>query len=62
MHKDVALAVDLARDLHSPLLIPNVVKQIFEAADAAGWRDDYNPSVVKVFERLANVEWPAPPR
>jgi 3-hydroxyisobutyrate dehydrogenase-like beta-hydroxyacid dehydrogenase len=62
MHKDVTLAVDLARDLHSPLFIPNVVKQIFEAADAAGWRDDYNPIVVKIFERLANVEWPKPPR
>jgi len=59
MHKDVTLAVDLARDLHSPLLIPNVVKQIFEAADTAGWREDYNPIVVKIFERLANVEWPA---
>jgi len=59
MHKDVTLAVDLARDVHSPAFITNAVKQIYEAADAAGWRDDYNPIVVKVFERLANVEWPA---
>ena len=59
MNKDITLAVDLARDVHAPALIPNLVKQIFEAADAAGWRDDYNPIVIKVFERLANVEWPA---
>jgi 3-hydroxyisobutyrate dehydrogenase-like beta-hydroxyacid dehydrogenase len=58
MNKDVTLAVDLARDLHVPALLPGLVKQIFDAADAAGWRDDYNPIVVKIFERLANVEWP----
>lgn len=59
MHKDVTRAVDLARDVHSPALVANVVTQIFEAADAAGGRDDYHPIVVKVSERLANVEWPA---
>jgi 3-hydroxyisobutyrate dehydrogenase len=56
MHKDLQLAVDTAKDLKLPLISGNMSQQIFEAARAEGLGSEDISSVIKIFERWADVE------
>ena len=56
MHKDLQLAVDTAKDLKLPLISGNLSQQIFEAARAEGLGGEDISSVIKIFERWADVE------
>lgn len=56
MHKDLQLAIDTAKDLNYPLLYGNIAQQMFEIAKTEGMGQEDISSVVKIFERWANVE------
>lgn len=54
--KDLGLALDLAEEMNSPLLLTGLARQLYTAARAEGYgRDDY-VSVLRVLERIAGVE------
>lgn len=56
MHKDLQLAVDTAKDLKVPLINGNLAQQMFETARAEGLGREDISSVIKVFEKWADVE------
>jgi 3-hydroxyisobutyrate dehydrogenase len=56
MHKDLQLAIDTAKDLDYPLLFGNISQQMFEIAKAEGMGTEDISSVIKIFEKWANVE------
>jgi 3-hydroxyisobutyrate dehydrogenase len=56
LHKDLGLALDLAAEMHTPLAMTALARQMYEMARASGYgREDYT-SLLKVLERLAEVE------
>lgn len=55
-HKDMALASDLAKDLHVPAAMGNLAKEYYMAAMASGSSDLDASSIVKVLEALTGVE------
>lgn len=56
MHKDLQLAIDTAKDLNYPLLCGNISQQMFEIAKAEGMGSEDISSVIKIFEKWADVE------
>jgi len=59
--KDLGLALDLADEAAVPLYLTAVARQLYTAAQAAGYgRDDYT-SVVRLFEEPARAELRVPP-
>jgi 3-hydroxyisobutyrate dehydrogenase len=56
MHKDLQLAIDTAKDLNYPLIYGNVAQQMFEIAKTENMGNEDISSVVKIFERWADVE------
>jgi 3-hydroxyisobutyrate dehydrogenase len=54
--KDLNLALKTAQGHHVPQYFGSLALQAYESAVAAGYGDRYYPVVVKVLERLANVE------
>ncbi len=56
MHKDLQLAIDTAKDLNYPLLCGTLSQQMFEIAKAEGMGTEDISSVVKIFEKWADVE------
>lgn len=55
-HKDMALASDLAKDLHVPAPMGNLAKEYYMAAMAAGSSDLDASAIIKVLEGLTGVE------
>lgn len=56
MYKDLQLAIDTAKDLNYPLLNGNIAQQMFEIAKTEGMGNEDISSVVKIFEKWADVE------
>ena len=54
--KDLGLALDMAADLGVPMLAAGAVKQVYEAARAAGLAGEDMAAVTKLYERWAGVE------
>jgi 3-hydroxyisobutyrate dehydrogenase len=56
LHKDLGLALELAAEYQTPIAITALTRQLYEMARASGYgRDDYT-SVLKVLEKMADVE------
>ena len=55
-HKDMNLATGLAKDLCVPVPMGNLAKEMFEAAMAAGYADEDCSSVIKILERVEDLE------
>ena len=56
LHKDLGLALDLAAENAVPMAITALTRQMYEMARAEGYgREDYT-SLMKVLERMADVE------
>ncbi|HEV7237592.1 MAG TPA: NAD(P)-dependent oxidoreductase [Ktedonobacteraceae bacterium] len=56
LHKDLGLALDLAAELQTPLALTALTRQMYEMVRAAGYGSDDYTSVLKVLEKMANVE------
>lgn len=56
MYKDLQLAIDTAKDLKVPLISGNMSQQLFETARAEGMGREDISSVIKIFEKWADVE------
>ena len=56
MHKDVGLALDLAKEMDLPLPITSVTHQMFQAAIAKGWGEDDLCGTIRVMEDWAGVK------
>jgi 3-hydroxyisobutyrate dehydrogenase len=54
--KDLGLALDMAAELGVPMLAAGAVKQVYEAARAAGLAGEDMAAVTKLYERWAGVE------
>ncbi len=54
--KDLSLALKMAESLGVPMLATSVVRQIYEAAAAAGLDDADMAAVTKLYEQWAGVE------
>ena len=56
LHKDLGLALDLAAESQTPVALTALTRQLYEMARAAGFgREDYT-SLLKVLEKMADVE------
>jgi len=56
MRKDLALALDLGKELKVPLMYGAMADQMYQAAQAKGRSANYHPVVVTLLEELVNVE------
>lgn len=56
LHKDLGLALDLAAELQTPLALTALTRQMYEMVRAAGYGSDDYTSVLKVLEKMADVE------
>ncbi|MEP6961909.1 MAG: NAD(P)-dependent oxidoreductase, partial [Acidobacteriota bacterium] len=56
MHKDVGLALQMARDLDIPVPASSVTEQMLRAAIAKGWGDDDFCSAIRVLEDWTGTE------
>ncbi len=56
LHKDLGLALDLAAELQTPLALTALTRQMYEMARAAGYGSDDYTAVLKVLEKMADVE------
>ena len=54
--KDIGLALDMAAELGVPMLAAGAVKQVYEAARAAGLGNEDMAAVTKLYESWAGVE------
>jgi 3-hydroxyisobutyrate dehydrogenase len=54
--KDIGLALDMAAELGVPMLAAGAVKQVYEAARAAGLGNEDMAAVTKLYEQWAGVE------
>jgi 3-hydroxyisobutyrate dehydrogenase len=59
--KDLRLALELARERHTPLPGTALVHQLFAALEAEGLGDEGTQALVKALEKLANVSLPTRP-
>ncbi len=55
MHKDVGLALELAKSLDLPLPVTAVTQQMLQATIAKGWGDDDFCSAIRVLEDWAQI-------
>jgi len=55
-YKDQELETAFAKQLGVPLLLANITQQLYQMARAAGYNKEDGLAVIKVLERLANVE------
>ncbi len=56
LHKDLGLALELAAEHQTPVALTALTRQLYEMARAAGYgREDYT-SLLKVLEKMADVE------
>lgn len=56
LYKDLGLALDLAAENQTPVVITALTRQMYEMARAAGYgRADYT-SLLKILEQMAGVE------
>lgn len=55
-HKDVKLALEMARELGLPLPIGIQVERVWLEGLALGWTDDDMTSLIRLFERPAGIE------
>lgn len=56
LHKDLGLALDLAAEHQTPIVMTALTRQMYEMARASGYgREDYT-SLLKVLEKMADVE------
>lgn len=56
MRKDLALALDLGRELTVPLMYGAMADQMYQATQARGRSANYHPVVVTLLEELVGVE------
>ncbi len=56
LHKDLGLALDLAAERQTPVMITALTRQLYEMARAAGHGHDDYTSVLKVLEEIAGAE------
>lgn len=56
LHKDLGLALDLAAELQTPLALTALTRQMYEMVRAAGYGSDDYTSLLKVLEKMADVE------
>lgn len=56
LHKDLGLALDLAAELQTPLALTALTRQMYEMVRAAGYGSDDYTAVLKVLEKMADVE------
>lgn len=56
LYKDLGLALDLARECHTPDEIISLTRKLYEKAREAGYGHDDYTSVLKVIEQQAGVE------
>ena len=55
MHKDVGLALEIAKQMNVPLPVTAVTEQMLRATMAKGWADDDFCSAIRVLEEWAGV-------
>ena len=56
LHKDLGLALELAAEHQTPVALTALTRQLYEMARAAGYgREDYT-SLLKILEKMADVE------
>ena len=53
--KDQELETAFAKQLGVPVLLANVIPQVYQMARAAGFNKEHGSALIKVFERLAGV-------
>jgi 3-hydroxyisobutyrate dehydrogenase-like beta-hydroxyacid dehydrogenase len=53
--KDIHLACQLARDVHAPSRIGDIVDDVFQRAQVQGWGKDGFPAVAKIMEQMADA-------
>ena len=56
LHKDLGLALDLAAELQTPLALTALTRQMYEMVRAAGYGSDDYTALLKVLEKMADVE------
>lgn len=56
MHKDMGLMLESAQELHVPLFMTGLSRQLFEAAIAGGHGEEDICSTIKVLEEITGVE------
>lgn len=56
MHKDITLALEIARELDIPMPVTSLTQQMFRAAMAMGFGDEDICATIKVMEAWANIE------
>ena len=56
LHKDLGLALDLAAELQTPAPLTALSRQMYEMARAAGYGHEDYTSLLKVLEKMADVE------
>ncbi len=56
LHKDLGLALDLAAGLQTPVALTALTRQMYEMARAAGYGSEDYTSLLKVLEKMADVE------
>ncbi len=56
LHKDLGLALDLAAERQTPVMITALTRQLYEMARAAGYGHNDYTSVLKVLEGIAGAE------
>lgn len=54
--KDVRLAVDFAKNMNLPLVVTNVVCELFKTAQVKGLGELDNCAIIKLYEELGDVE------
>jgi len=56
LHKDLGLALDLAAELQTPVALTALTRQMYEMVRAAGYGSADYTSLLKVLEKMADVE------
>lgn len=55
-YKDLQLAVDTAKSLKMPLMVGNVVQQMYEIARAQGYGQEDISAVIKLYEQYGGIQ------
>ena len=56
LHKDLGLALNLAAENQTPVVLTSLARQLYEMARAAGYGHDDYTVLLKVLEQVAGVE------
>lgn len=53
--KDINLALDWAREIGVPMLLPSIAQQIYQTAREKGLSNQDNSSLIKLYEEILNI-------